>query len=85
MTKGADSNNVEERKYALNTLLVATRLSKSVVQMKRTLTFIRTKIKNESTDNREAAIQALLSDMTQDIKNPDPVNSAYTDLLLDEV
>ncbi len=86
MTKAADSNNPVERNFAYTTLLKATKISQSDVQTRRTLTFFRTKLKNESADNRGEGLNFLTEDVTDNITtSAHPVNSVYTASLLSAV
>ncbi len=61
LQKAADSNNPEDRKEAIETLVKCTIFSGSIAQMTRTLQFIKKKLKNENSEMRGHGLQTLVS------------------------
>jgi hypothetical protein len=62
LEKATDSNSEPQRKAAIKWLVDATFRTGSAVQLKRTLNFLRTKLKNEQITMRTFGIATLMSD-----------------------
>ena len=66
LSKMADSSSVDEREAAYRTLITATLLvndNERPTQIKRTIKFFMTKLKNEAIDRREMGLEILFGEL----------------------